>query len=112
MVYRAFAAALSERKARWQDAVGVLLGLWVFSSPLRGHMPELGLFAWNDYAFGILIVALSALALSRPWARETKINLLVGLWLIAAPFVLGFVSQRQAALTDVGAGVAIVLDVL
>ena len=101
-----------ETKPRWQDAVGLLLGLWLFSSPLRGNRPELNLFAWDDYAFGILIAVLSVVALSRPWAREAKINILIGLWLIAAPFVLGFVSHHEAMLSDIGTGVAIVADVL
>jgi hypothetical protein len=91
---------------------GLLIGLWLFSSPFRRSLSGFGLFAWDDYAFGVLIVALSALALSRPWAREVKINLLVGLWLIVAPFVLGFASHRQASLSDIGAGVAIVADLL
>lgn len=101
-----------ETKHRWQDVAGLLLGLWVFTSPFRGHRPELDLFALDDYAFGILIVALSAVALSRPWAREAKINMLIGLWLIVAPFVLGFAAYRGAMLTDIGAGAAIIADLL
>ncbi len=101
-----------EMKPRWQDAVGLLIGLWLFSSPFRSHASDIGLFAWDDYAFGLLIAVLSGVALSRPWAREAKINMLVGLWLIVAPFVLGFVSHHEAMLSDIGAGTAIVADVL
>ena len=101
-----------EMKRRWQDAAGLLLGAGLFAVPLMGLGPEAGLYAWNDYLFGVLIFVLSAMALSRPWLREEKVNILIGLWLIAAPFVLTFDANPAAMWTSIGAGLAIAIDAL
>ena len=101
-----------ENKRRWQDGVGLLFGGWLFSAPLLGFDPVIGLPAWDDYLFGVMILVLSGLALARPWLREERIGMIIGLWLIAAPFVLGFSSHNTATLSHLAIGLLIVADVL
>ena len=101
-----------EYKRRWQDGVGLLFGGWLFSAPLFGFGPIVGLSAWNGYLFGAVILMLSGLSLVRPWLREERIGMIIGLWLIAAPFVLGFSSHNTATLSHLAIGLLIVADVL
>lgn len=74
----------------WQDGVNMLLGMWLFLAPFFGLGPMHGLIAWNSYVFGALIAFFSGLALYRQQLWEEWISLVIGVWLIIAPFALGF----------------------
>lgn len=101
-----------EHEPRWQDGVGLLSGAWLFSSPFFGFGPVIGLSAWDSYLFGIMILMLSGLALARPWLRQEKCCMLTGIWLIAAPFVLGFSEHHAATWSHIAIGLLFVADVL
>ncbi len=79
-----------ETRTRWQDWVNLLLGLWLFFTPFFGFGMMTGAAALNGYIFGAIIVVLSIVALFQPQFWEEWINLFIGLWLIIAPFVLGY----------------------
>jgi SPW repeat len=79
---------MMETRTRWQDWVNLFLGLWLFFTPFFGFGLMTGAPAYNGYIFGAMIASLSILALARPQAWEEWINLVIGLWLIVAPFVL------------------------
>ena len=77
------------RNTRWQDWVNLFLGLWLFFAPFFGVGIMVSEAAYSGYVFGIIIAVLSVIALFRPrgvW--EEWINLVIGLWLIVAPFAL------------------------
>lgn len=99
-------------KQRWQDVVGLMLGIWLFCVPFLGLGPVTGLSAWDSYLFGALILVLSGLALARPWLREEKCCMLTGIWLIAAPFVLGFSSHNGVTLSHIAIGLLLMADAL
>jgi hypothetical protein len=79
-----------ETRTRWQDWVNLLLGLWLFFTPFFGFGMMTGAAALNGYIFGAIIVVLSIVALFQPQFWEEWINLFIGLWLIFAPFALGY----------------------
>ncbi len=101
-------------KQRWQDGVTLVLGVWLFFAPFfMNYGPLVGLAAWNSYLVGIAIVIAAAWALRAPEKWEEWVSLVLGAWLIIAPFALGFyASLATAAWNDVIVGVLIVGDAI
>jgi len=88
-----------ERNERWQDWMILTLGVWLFLAPFfMAYASLAGAAGWNSYIVGgfIAISAASALWWPAPKAPEW-INLVLGLWLVAAPFVFGFYGTEAAA---------------
>lgn len=79
-----------------QDWLNVSLGVWLIVAPIVGvgHIDDVA--AWNSYLTGAFVVVLSAAAIVRVRSWEEYTNLLVGLWLVAAPFSLHFADQGDA----------------
>lgn len=99
-----------ERKA-WQDWVNLALGIWLFLSPWLG-LAETQSAAWNAWIFGVVVAALAIAALSIPQKWEEWTNAVVGLWLIIAPFALGFSAEAAAVWNHVIVGVVVAADAL
>jgi len=92
---------------RWQDWVVFALGLWLAVSPwLAGY-------AAHDAATANAALAGLALALSSHFGFTIDhlstewITMGIGLWLLSAPFVLGFEASHVAALNAVAVGALI-----
>jgi hypothetical protein len=81
-------------RQRWQDWVNVVLGAWLFFSPFFGVGGTAGPAAWDSFLFGMAIAFLAALALAQPQKWEEALNFVIGIWLIVAPFALGFAHLR------------------
>jgi len=101
-----------ETKQRWQDWVNLVLGMWLFITPFIGMEMVSSTAAWNGYIFGVIVVALSIWALVQPRAWEEWINLVIGVWLILAPFILGFTTETTAMWNHILMGVVIGVDAL
>jgi hypothetical protein len=78
-------------ETRWQDAVLLLLGMWLVCSPffLDYGMPG-DAARWNSFFFGLSVSVVAICALIRPAKWVEWVNLVLGLWLIAAPLALQF----------------------
>jgi hypothetical protein len=96
---------------RWQDWVNLLLGIWLFLSPwLVGYVSASMPAAWNAWILGVALVVFSAIAVSMPQMWEEVINILIGIWMVISPWVVGFSATRSAETNAVIVGiVAIVL---
>ena len=100
-----------ESKRHWQDVINLILGVWLFITPFIFEMTSsTGLAARNGYAFGIIICGLSIWALVQPQLWEEWTNLVVGLWLLISPFVLGFTADTAAMWNHIVVGVVVCLD--
>jgi SPW repeat len=94
--------------ARFCDVANLILGAVLFFSPWMfgfgaGTAPE------NAYIAGIVIAGLAIAALAAFAVWEEWLNLIVGLWVLVSPWVLGF--QGTTAMTVhviIGAAVAII----
>ncbi|HGY09861.1 MAG TPA: hypothetical protein ENK37_07405 [Oceanithermus profundus] len=75
---------------RWQDGVNLVLGLWLVVSPWVLAFSQNGAALWNALIVGAIFVVLSLLALSdaKPWEEWSE--LVVALWLLVSPWVLGY----------------------
>jgi hypothetical protein len=117
---------------RAQDWLNVVLAIWLFISPWvlqfglgmqtasGGATPQaaLHLAAWNAWVLGVIVflVALSASTRRDAWQNGSQewFNLLLGIWIFVAPWVLGFsgVGDRAAAWDHWITGVLIFLVAL
>jgi len=92
---------------RWQDWTNVLLGAWLVLAPFLGIGTTGDVAALNSYLIGsaVLLFAFAALTTPQMWKEYTNIGL--GLWLIFAPFVLGFTSQIGPAWNQIIVGLVV-----
>lgn len=100
-----------ERKQRWQDWVNLVLGVWLFLSPWFGIGVGAGA-AWNSWIFGAVIAVMSVWALSNPQRWEEWVNLVVGVWVLIAPFVLLFTAQTGATWNHIIVGIVVAVDAI
>jgi SPW repeat len=97
------------------SAVNFLAGVWLVLAPfVLGH-PVAGLGSaarWNDIAIGgvVALIALIRMIVPGRTARLAFLNVIPGLWLTAAPFVLGY--DGVAMWNDVVVGVVVVVVAL
>jgi len=78
------------KEQRWQDWTVVLLGVWLVVAPFFGVGVTGDVAAFNSYLTGTAVAIFAIAALARPQVWEEYTNLLLGFWLIIAPFTLGF----------------------
>ena len=93
--------------ARWKDAANLGLGLWLVISPWAlGYVDETTATrnAWIVGAI-IAVAALAALVAFQKW--EEWVNAALAIWLIAAPYALGFTAHTSATWNHVVVGVAV-----
>jgi len=95
------------KEQRWQDWTNILLGSWLLLTPFFGIGGFTDVAAFNSYLTGTAVAVFAIAALARPLMWEEYINLALGVWLIAAPFILGFSSQVGPTLNQVFVGLLI-----
>jgi hypothetical protein len=97
---------------RWQDWLTLVLGAWLFVSPfwMDAYASTASTAAWNSYIFGALVFIFACAALANRKIWEEWVNLAIGIWIVIAPFVLGFYGSHLGTAWNhwiVGAVVAI-----
>lgn len=92
--------------AKMCDVANLILGAVLFCSPWVFAFPA-GVPSQNAYIAGIVIAALSVAALAAYAVWEEWLNLLVGLWVLVSPWVLGFQGQAMTVHVVIGALVTI-----
>jgi|SRR5688572_21226392 uncharacterized membrane protein (DUF441 family) len=91
------------------NIVNAIAAAFLFISPwLFGFAGEPAA-SWNAWISGLLIagLALAAVVELREW--EEWINLLLGLWVAVAPWLVGFAGVASAMWTHVGVGVVVAI---
>ena len=93
--------------ARWQDALNLLLGLWLAVSPWVLSYAGETMPTYNAVAAGAVIATAAAAALIafHPW--EEWVNAMLSVWLILSPWILGFSGLQAAAWNQVAVGVLV-----
>lgn len=97
---------------RWQDWINLILGAWLFIAPGVGVGMRNDIAAWNSYVAGVVVAILAIMAITRARVWEEWVNFVVGVWLILAPFVLGFTDQSGPMWNQIVVGVLIGADAL
>ncbi len=93
---------------RWQDWGNLLLGAWLFVSPWVMQYPaDMPSASWNAHLLGAAIVIFAAFAVSMPRVWEEGLNIILGIWMIISPWVLGFASYRNVTTNAVIVGILV-----
>ncbi|SCB43910.1 SPW repeat-containing protein [Rhizobium miluonense] len=103
------AMAISMREGKgYQDWACMLLGACLFVSPwIFGFTGEM-MPSWNAWIVAVLLIVLASAALSAFAEWEEWASMALGVWLIASPWLLGFVANASARWTDIVLGVLVV----
>lgn len=89
---------------RWQDWAGFALGLWLAISPWLVGYEQHETPTTNAVFIGLILALGSHFQASLDEAPVEWLNLAAGLWLVAAPFVLGFHADTVATATALSVG--------
>jgi uncharacterized membrane protein HdeD (DUF308 family) len=100
------------KEGRWQDWFNLVLGAWLIVAPFIGLGVNHDVAAWNSYASGAVVAVFAIAAIARPHLWEEWLNLIVGLWLIIAPFALHFTVQSAPMWNQIIVGLLIGIDAL
>lgn len=92
-------------RRRWPDFINLVLGLALLCSPFALHFADRPAALWNAVACGVIIgaIAVAGIVSYQPWKEGAA--LLVGLWLILSPWILGYVGAAVPTWTDLLFGV-------
>lgn len=98
---------MMKQMKHWQDPVNALLGAWVILSPWALGFQGETMAMFNAVVVGLALIAaaLGAILVPRAWEEWTEGAL--GLWLVIAPWALGFSTHEQAMLNMVAAGLIV-----
>jgi hypothetical protein len=91
----------------WQDPINLILGLWVLISPWVLAYTASSNATGNAVVVGILVAVAGLLATTQWQMWEEWAELVLGIWLIISPWVLGFSDVKSATYNDVILGIVI-----
>ena len=101
-------ATRKERKDRGViDFVDLVLGAVLFLGPWLFGFADQQQAAWNAWITGAIMVVLAGAAIFAFAEWEEWVNLVVGLWALVAPWVLGFTSYTSATWSHVVVGLVV-----
>jgi hypothetical protein len=80
----------------WQDPVNALLGAWLILSPWAVGFADHRIAMFNFVAVGVLLIAAAVGAIVVPKAWEEWVEVALGVWLMASPWLLGFADSMVA----------------
>jgi hypothetical protein len=90
-----------------QDWINLVLAVCLFISPwVVGFVTEMNP-TWNAWIVGVVLAVLALATLSAFAEWEEWANLVLGVWLIISPWILGFAANMDAMWTHVVMGVLI-----
>ena len=98
---------MSAKVKHWQDPVNLVLGLWMIVSPWVLAYQAEPRPMWNSVIVGILIAAAAVYALLKVFAWEEWTNVVLGVWLVISPWVLGFSGLFAATVNAVVVGAVV-----
>lgn len=100
------------KKAKWENLICLGFGVWLFVTPwlFMGNLGSSNLYnatAANAWITGFVIASFAAMASLdlRPW--EEMVNMMVGVWLILSPWIIGYSVDRTLAWNSVLVGMAV-----
>jgi hypothetical protein len=99
--------SLSSENRTVFDIVNIVAGLGLLISPwLLGFTAE-AYAGWNAWIVGASVTLVAVTALYAFYEAEEWVNLVLGLWAVVAPWVLGFSAVTAAMWAHVIAGIVV-----
>lgn len=93
---------------RWQDWVNLALGAWLFVSPwVLGFASVYNNAALTAWTLGATVVLLAVIAIGMPQPWEEGANALLGVGILASPWLFDFATQSRPMSNAVVVGVLV-----
>ncbi|GGM95528.1 hypothetical protein GCM10007092_06270 [Thermus composti] len=92
---------------RWQDWANLVLGVWLILSPWLLGYSGTPAALWNAVLIGIVVGFMALLHLRGGPMWEEWLNVLLGVWLILSPWILGFSGMANATWNAVIVGLLV-----
>lgn len=89
------------------NIINAALAAFLFVSPWLFGFSGTPAASWNAWICGLAVAVLALAAVREPHEWEEWANLALGLWTIAAPWILGFAGIAAALRPHVGIGLAV-----
>ncbi len=90
--------------------INFLAGIWLILAPFILAYSSVRSALWNDIILGALILVFAAVGMSAnniSWSRW--LNLLFGIWVFFAPFILSYSATGRALWNDIILGLIVVI---
>ena len=97
------------KSLKWEDWIGVGIGAWLLASPWVVGYSDQPAATMNALVLGSVLVLEKMLQLGIRETAEEWIDVVAGVWLMIAPFALGFADHRLALVNAEAVGVLSVL---
>jgi hypothetical protein len=101
----------TNNQGTWASGLNVIAGLWLLISPWVLGFTDTQNALWNNVILGIAI-AIIAFIRAGGWYTPQWLgwlNLILGIWVFIAPFVLGYSNVSSALWDDLVLGVIVVV---
>lgn len=92
---------------RAQDWANLVLAICLFLSPWVIGFATEATPTWNAWIVGVVLGALAVATLSAFAEWEEWANMVIGLWLVVSPWILGFMANVNAMWTHVILGLLV-----
>ncbi len=93
---------------RWASGINILAGLWVLISPWLFHYNTDTTAMWISVVVGVVIAILAAIRFSGNGPVGLSwINLILGIWVIISPWVIGYSANSSAMWDHIIVGIII-----
>jgi len=99
-----------DNQVRVASGLNIIAGLWLILSPfILGFYFNSGAF-WNSLIVGAMVLVLAAV---REWGADTDtnwaswVNLVLGIWLVVSPFIIGYSFITSALWNSVIVGILV-----
>jgi len=98
------------QRARYASAANVVAGLWLIAAPFVLNFGGSDVAMWNSIIVGAAVAVIALVRASDPDHRVgmSWANVVLGLWLIAAPFVLAYNTVSDAQINSIVMGVIVI----
>ncbi|MDB5790050.1 MAG: hypothetical protein JWQ80_74 [Massilia sp.] len=94
---------------RWQDGIILLLGAWLFVSPWVMGYPSDSPPAVNAFIAGAIIATLAIFDLYQTDVWAVFVNIIVGAWVAASPWVVDVVADGAMSMSMLVVGIATIV---
>ncbi|TFU14942.1 SPW repeat protein [Thermus tengchongensis] len=81
---------------RWQDWANLVLGVWLILSPWLLGFSGTPAAMWNAVIVGAVVGLMALMHLRGGPLWEEWVNVILGIWLILSPWILGFSGMGNA----------------
>jgi hypothetical protein len=100
--------ARTDNTINTSSSVTLLAGLWLIIAPFILNYSGLGVSATNEVILGIVVGILALISLTNhEMVWPAWVNLVLGLWLIISPFMLGYSAISQVIWNDIVLGIIV-----